>query len=51
MLSDKNLEGNFNLNSNTFALSDFMSEDTTTTETSNKTTNTAVLNLLKFLHF
>ena len=40
MLSDKNLEGNFNLNSNTFALSDFMSEDTTTTETSNKTTQT-----------
>ncbi|NRR90913.1 AsmA family protein [Winogradskyella undariae] len=33
MLSDKNLEGNFNLNSNTFALSDFMSEDTVTTET------------------
>ncbi|WP_179335627.1 AsmA-like C-terminal region-containing protein [Winogradskyella costae] len=40
MLSDKNLEGNFNLNSNTFALSDFMSEDTTTTGTSNKTTQT-----------
>lgn len=33
MLSDKNLQGNFNLNSNTFALSDFMSEDTVTSET------------------
>lgn len=43
MLSDKNLEGNFNLNSNVFALSDFMSEETTTAETSNKTTNEAAV--------
>lgn len=39
LLSDKNLEGNFNLNSNTFAISDFMSEDETASETSNKTTS------------
>ncbi|HLT33768.1 MAG TPA: AsmA-like C-terminal region-containing protein, partial [Aquaticitalea sp.] len=34
MLSDKvNLKGNFNLTSNTLALNDFMSEETTSTET------------------
>ena len=39
LLSDKKLEGNFNVNSNTFAISDFMSEDETATESSNKTTS------------
>lgn len=40
MLSDKvNLKGNFNLNSNTLALSDFMSEETPT-ETSGTTSTT-----------
>ncbi|WP_458627778.1 AsmA family protein [Winogradskyella sp. PC D3.3] len=52
MLSDKNLEGNFNLNSNTFALSDFMSEDTTTTETSTETSeNTPATESLKIPAF
>lgn len=41
LLSDKKLEGNFNVNSNTFAISDFMSEDETATESSNKTTSDA----------
>lgn len=39
LLSDKKLQGNFNVNSNTFAISDFMVEDETATETSNKTTS------------
>ncbi|MBU2929095.1 AsmA-like C-terminal region-containing protein [Winogradskyella psychrotolerans] len=39
MLSDKNLQGDFNLNSNVFALSDFMSEDATTTESSKENTS------------
>ncbi|WP_299098838.1 AsmA-like C-terminal region-containing protein [uncultured Winogradskyella sp.] len=39
LLSDKKLEGNFNLTSNTFALSDFMSEEEPSAETTdtNKT--------------
>ena len=41
LLSDKNLEGNFNVNSNTFAISDFMVEDETASNTSNKTTSEA----------
>lgn len=41
LLSDKNLEGNFNVNSNTFAISDFMVEDETASTTSNKTTSEA----------
>ncbi|WP_178987415.1 AsmA family protein [Winogradskyella schleiferi] len=41
LLSDKNLQGNFNVNSNTFALSDFMVEDESANETSNKTTSDA----------
>lgn len=41
LLSDRNLEGNFNVNSNTFAISDFMVEDETATKTSNKTTSEA----------
>lgn len=55
MLSDKNLQGNFNLNSNAFALSDFMSDDTETTETetSNETTGgtTATAEALKIPAF
>jgi hypothetical protein len=39
LLSDKKLQGNFNVNSNTFAISDFMVEDESATETSNKTTS------------
>ncbi|MBO6879259.1 AsmA family protein [Winogradskyella sp.] len=39
LLSDKKLQGNFNVNSNTFAISDFMVEDETASETSNKTTS------------
>ncbi|MDN3494132.1 AsmA family protein [Winogradskyella bathintestinalis] len=41
LLSDKKLEGNFKLNSNKFVLSDFMIENETATETSNKTTSDA----------
>ena len=41
LLSDKNLQGNFKVNSNTFAISDFMAEDTAAIETSNKTTSTS----------
>ena len=37
LLSDKKLQGNFNVNSKTFALSDFMTEDSAETSTSNKT--------------
>ncbi len=39
LLSDKSLQGNFNVNSNQFAVSDFMVEDTTASESSNKTTD------------
>ncbi|WP_296385523.1 AsmA-like C-terminal region-containing protein, partial [Winogradskyella sp.] len=39
LLSDKKLQGNFNVNSNTFAISDFMVEDETVNKTSNKTTS------------
>ncbi|MEO6347742.1 MAG: AsmA-like C-terminal region-containing protein [Aquaticitalea sp.] len=40
MLSKKvNLKGNFNLSSNTLEVSDFMSEETSTTATSNETTS------------
>lgn len=41
LLSDKKLQGNFNVNSNTFAISDFMVEDEAASETSNKTTSDA----------
>ena len=41
LLSDKKLQGNFNVNSNTFAISDFMVEDEAATDTSNKTTSDA----------
>ncbi|MEP5254339.1 MAG: AsmA-like C-terminal region-containing protein [Winogradskyella arenosi] len=44
MLSDKNLKGNFSLNSNTFALSDFMTEETTTQETSENSNTTTSAN-------
>ncbi len=52
MLSDKTLQGDFNLKSNTFALSDFMSEDTSSTSTSTSdktTTDTASLKIPDFL--
>ena len=39
LLSDKKLQGTFNVNSNNFVVSDFMVEDETATETSNKTTS------------
>lgn len=39
LLSDKKLQGNFNVNSNTFAISDFMVEDEAASNTSNKTTS------------
>jgi hypothetical protein len=39
LLSDKNLQGNFNVNSNTFAISDFMVEDESTNNASKKTTS------------
>lgn len=39
LLSDKKLQGNFNVNSNTFAISDFMVEDTTASNSSNKTSS------------
>ncbi len=39
LLSDKKLQGNFNVNSNTFAIADFMVEDESASETSNKTTS------------
>ncbi|WP_298900356.1 AsmA family protein [uncultured Psychroserpens sp.] len=38
LLSDKNLQGQFNVNSNTFVVSDFMVEDETASQNSNKTT-------------
>ncbi|WP_047548082.1 AsmA-like C-terminal region-containing protein [Psychroserpens sp. Hel_I_66] len=41
LLSDKKLQGTFNLNSNKLVVSDFMVEDKNTTETSNKTTSTS----------
>jgi hypothetical protein len=41
LLSDKKLQGNFNVNSNTFAISDFMVENETVSDTSNKTTSDA----------
>lgn len=39
LLSDKKLQGNFNVNSNNFVVSDFMVEDETVSESSNKTTS------------
>jgi hypothetical protein len=39
LLSDKKLQGNFNVISKTFAVSDFMVEDISGTSTSNKTTS------------
>ena len=38
LLSDKKLQGNFDVDSNVFAISDFMVEDEAATDTSNKTT-------------
>ncbi|WP_033957823.1 AsmA family protein [Psychroserpens jangbogonensis] len=39
LLSDKKLQGNFDVNSNNFVVSDFMIEDETTSGSSNKTTS------------
>ncbi|WP_435413506.1 AsmA family protein [Psychroserpens mesophilus] len=39
LLSDKKLQGNFDVNSNNFVVSDFMVEDTSASESSNKTTS------------
>lgn len=39
LLSDKNLQGNFDVNSNNFVISDFMVEDETVSDDSNKTTS------------
>lgn len=39
LLSDKKLQGNFDVNSDLFAISDFMIEDETASDTSNKTTS------------
>lgn len=39
LLSDNKLQGNFKVNSNTFVVSDFMVEDETNNENSNKTTS------------
>ncbi|MCB0399146.1 MAG: AsmA-like C-terminal region-containing protein [Winogradskyella sp.] len=41
LLSDKKLQGNFNVTSNTFAISDFMVEEDSATEASNKTTSSS----------
>lgn len=51
LLSDKNLQGTFAINSNRFAISDFMVDDTPTDETSNKTTfNSKSLQIPAFLN-
>jgi len=50
LLSDKKLQGNFNVNSNTFAISDFMIEDEAASTNSNKTTsNSESLKIPDFL--
>jgi hypothetical protein len=50
LLSDKKLQGNFNVNSNTFLISDFMVEDTSASEASNKSTsNSESLKIPDFL--
>lgn len=50
VLSDNTLKGNFNLNSNLFKVSDFMSEDTTTVSNDKKTaTESPSLKIPKFL--
>jgi hypothetical protein len=50
LLSDKNLQGNFKVNSNTFAISDFMVEDEFANKKSHKTTsNSKSLKIPAFL--
>ncbi|MCB0381772.1 MAG: AsmA family protein [Psychroserpens sp.] len=50
LLSDKKLQGNFDVNSNNFVVSDFMVEDETASEASNKTTsNSESLKIPDFL--
>lgn len=41
LLSDKKLQGNFDVNSNNFIISDFMVEDDTGSDSANKTTSTS----------
>ncbi|MGE5943509.1 MAG: AsmA-like C-terminal region-containing protein [Flavobacteriales bacterium] len=50
VMSDKTLQGNFELYSNTFVVSDFMTDDETTeTKEETNTTNTETLKIPKFL--
>ncbi|MFS4482374.1 AsmA-like C-terminal region-containing protein [Hyunsoonleella sp. 2307UL5-6] len=49
LLSDNTLKGNFNVNSNLFKVSDFMSEDETVSEDNKTTTDEASLKIPKFL--
>ena len=44
LFSDKNLQGNFNLNSNVFSLNDFMSKESSPVTETNKTGNTTAAN-------
>jgi len=49
LLSDNKLQGNFNVYSNTFAVSDFMVEDKTTSENNKTTTDSESLKIPAFL--
>lgn len=49
LLSDNKLQGNFTVNSNTFAVSDFMVEDETSTTNNKKTTDNESLKIPAFL--
>ena len=49
LLSDKNLTGNFNVTANTFAISDFMVEDTAVSEDNKTTSDTESLKIPAFL--
>ncbi|WP_203256272.1 AsmA-like C-terminal region-containing protein [Hyunsoonleella ulvae] len=49
LLSDNTLKGNFNVNSNTFKVSDFMSEDETVSENNKTTTDEESLKIPAFL--
>ncbi|MAX69567.1 MAG: AsmA family protein [Flavobacteriaceae bacterium] len=53
LLSDKKLEGNFTVNSNTFAISDFMTEDKTASEgsSSNKSASSTPTETMKIPGF
>lgn len=49
LLSDKNLQGNFNINSNNFVVSDFMVEDKSTSDDNKTTSDTEALKIPAFL--